>query len=129
MFRTYIIVWLLRSSSIRPNFDHTSTKLRPNFDTSSVEVWSKFRPNFDTWHLLHISNNNIHAQSVVRRVFVLDQTSTKLRPLKCRSLVEISTKLRHPRRSISTILFQKNVFRKIYYLFQQPFKQIVCLLV
>ena len=68
----YTVLWLLRSSSIRPNFDHTYTKLRPNFDRTST----KLRPNFDTWHLLHI-NTIIHMPKVWFEVY---STSTKLRP-------------------------------------------------
>ena len=38
-----IIGWLVRSSSIRPNFDTGGSKLGRNFDQTST----KLRPNFD----------------------------------------------------------------------------------
>ena len=87
----YTVLWLLRSSSIRPNFDHTYTKLRPN---SSVEVWSKFRPKLRHLTLATHKNNNKHAQSVVRSIFDFDQTSTKLRPNFDPSSVEVWSKFR-----------------------------------
>ena len=78
-------------SKFRPNFDtpsvEASTKLRPNFDTPSVEVWSKFARYI----------NEIHSKFDKMSTKLRHQTSTKLRTstLGGRSLVEISTKLRH----------------------------------
>ena len=59
----------------RANFDQTSTLGVSKFGWSLVEVWSKFRH----WGVSKFGRN-------------LDQTSTP----QCRSLVEISAKLRHP---------------------------------
>ena len=60
-------------SKFRPNFDtlsvETSTKLRPNFDTPSVEVWSKFARYI----------NEIHNEFVEMSTTLRYQTSTKLR--------------------------------------------------
>ena len=104
--------WLLRSSSIgqnfdtggrnlveistklRPpqcrNFDQNSTKLRPNFDTPSVEVWSKVALYINGLHSKY--DKNVYQTATPNS----DQTPTKLRHPKCRSLVKIPTKLRHP---------------------------------
>ena len=77
-------------SKFRPNFDapsvETSTKRRPNFDTPSVEVWSKFARYI----------NETHCKFDKMSTKLRHHTSTKLRHWGCRSLVEISTKRRPP---------------------------------
>ena len=107
-----------------------STKLRP----PSVEVWSKFRPNFDTpsvevWcrGLVDILSNSICISWICRANF--DQTSTlgvsKFgrslvgdSTLGGRSLVGISTKLRPPSVEVWSNWWQSQQ-SKIYYMFQQ----------
>ena len=65
----------------------TSTKLRPNSDTPNVEVWSKFDRYMNKPHCKIKVFDQMSTK--LRR-----QTSTKLRHPQCRSLVEMSTKLR-----------------------------------
>ena len=87
-FRKINYFWLLRSSSIRLNFDQTSTKLRqvvarsfdqtstkllPNLDTPSVEVWSKFGRCISEAHRKPDNTDQTATPN-------FDQTSTKLRP-------------------------------------------------
>ena len=85
------IVWLLRSSSIRPSFDTGGSKFGRNSDQTSTPPVSKFGRS-----LLGISMNYIvnlikclpNCDTKLRPHF--DQTSTKLRP----NFDQASTKLR-----------------------------------
>ena len=69
-------------SKFRTNFDtpsvETSTKLRPNFDTPSVEVWSKVARYINEIHRRFDKLSTKLRDQTARPNF--DQTSTKLRP-------------------------------------------------
>ena len=68
-----------------------STKLRPNFDTQCRSLVSTFARDMNATH----GKVNVFDQMSTKLLPNFDQTSTKLRHWGCRSLVEISTKLRH----------------------------------
>ena len=77
MFRKYIILWLLRSSPIRPNFDTEGSKSGRNFDQTSTPPVSKFgRSLVEGWccSLVDILSNVPYISLMYRANF--DQTST-----------------------------------------------------
>ena len=121
--------WLLRSSSISPNFDTGGSKFGRNFDQtstpqcrSSVEVWSKFGVAVWCRSLVDILSN-LQCISLMHRAN-FNQTSTPGVSKFGRSLVEVWSKFRHPHRSKSTILSKQiHYFIPNHRLFvQQPFK-------
>ena len=101
-----VAVWSKFRFKLRPPSVETSTKLRPNFDTPSVEVWSKVARYINGIHTKFDKKKDVYQTATPN----FDKISTKLRPPpvskfgrnfdqtatpQCRSLVWISTKLRH----------------------------------
>ena len=102
--RRLIEVWSKFGRSMVPQFGrHLITfimyfidipsKLRPNFDTGGVEVWSKFgRSLVEVWS--KFGRSLVEVWSKFGRSLV--EVWSKFRHVGCRSLAEVSTKLRPP---------------------------------
>ena len=104
MLESYSMCWLLRSSSLRPNFDTGRSKCGRNFDQTSTPDMSKFRPNFDQTstppvskfgrNLLDICMHHI-VNLINMSTKLRHQTSTRLRPNFDQTSTPTSFKLYH----------------------------------